>query len=161
YSLMLRVLAYAYQVPRGVPQKRLAVDLGLGLMRAMAPIAERAVRLPAGLEHPGVNAGMTVTTLRDAAPLPGGASARPIFGDRLDELAAAAADLARSNDVRNDRAHRMFVDLVERARRQLPASVAVPVSAPPPAPQTLPAPASGAPRPPKRTQGRSLAVLYD
>jgi CDGSH-type Zn-finger protein/uncharacterized Fe-S cluster protein YjdI len=163
YGLMLRLLAYAYQVPRGAPERRLAVSLGLGLMHAMAPVAERAARLPAGPAHPGVNAGMTFTALRDAAPLPPGAGAWRFFGERLDELAEAATTLARSNDARSDRARRMLVDLAERARRGTPASTAVP--APPPA-KAEPAPTPAPPSTPlvtrsKRTQGRSLAVLYD
>src|SRR5690606_18598492 len=93
YNLMLRLLAYAYQVPRGVPHKRLAIELSLGLMRIMTPVAERAVRLPVG-SRPGVNAGMTFTALRDAAPIPRGASAWRFFGERFDELVEAATALA-------------------------------------------------------------------
>lgn len=175
-SLMLRLLAYAYQAPRGA-EKRLAVDLGLGLMRAVTPSAERAVRLPAGPEHPGVNAGMTFTMLRDAAPLPRGTSAWRFFGERLDELVAAAAGLARSNDPRSERAHRTIAGLADRARRETAAFAPAPArprppEAPVPAPASPPSPPRPLPPPPppvptslvtggQRTQGRSLAVLYD
>jgi uncharacterized Fe-S cluster protein YjdI/CDGSH-type Zn-finger protein len=152
YSLMLRVLAYAYQVPRGVPEKRLAVDLGFGLMHAMAPIAERAVRLPVGTAYPGTNAGMTFTALRDTAPFPRGASAWRVFGERFDELVEAATALAK--DARSERALRMLVDLAARARRAAPASVTVQAPVPITPPNSL---VTGG----RRTQGRALAVLYD
>ncbi len=162
YSLMLRMLAYAYQVPRGVPQKRVAVDLGIGLMRAMTPIAERAVRLPIGPAHPDVNAGMTFTALRDASPLPRGASAWRVFDERFHELVDAATVLATSKDARIERALRVLVDLAARVRRVMPATVTVP--APPPVPAPAPAPAppatslvSGG----RRSQGSALTVLYD
>ncbi len=168
YNLMLRLLAYAYQVPRGVPHKRLAIDLGLGLMRIMTPVAERAVRLPVG-SRPGVNAGMTFTALRDAAPIPRGASAWRFFGERFDELVKAATALASSKDARIERALRMLVDVAARARRVAPPPTNVTVQEPPTqeaapvpavAPVPVPAPTSlvtGG----KRSQGRSLGVLYD
>ena len=73
------------------------MDLGLGLMRAMTPLAERAARLPAGPSNPGCNAGMSFTALRDAAPLPPGASAGKFFLERLHELAGGRAGAARAN----------------------------------------------------------------
>src|SRR5262249_48224651 len=48
YGLMLRLLAYTYAVPLGDPDKLLALDLAVGLMHALAPLGERAARLPAG-----------------------------------------------------------------------------------------------------------------
>lgn len=154
YGLMLRLLAHAYQTPRGDAQKRMAVDLGLGLMHAMAPVAERAVRLPAGSEHPGVNAGMTFTALRDAAPLPP-ASAWWFFGERLDELVVAASGLAAAADGRIERARRMLTDLARRARRVTPVSVAAGVATAVPLP-TAPVEISG-----RHTKGHSLDVIYD
>jgi len=54
YALMLRLLAHAYIVPRHQPDKAVAIELGLGLMHAVTPLAERAARLPAGprIPHP-------------------------------------------------------------------------------------------------------------
>jgi CDGSH-type Zn-finger protein/uncharacterized Fe-S cluster protein YjdI len=162
YSLTLRLLAYAYQLPRGVAQKRLAIELGIGLMHAMTPIAERAVRLPAGPAHPGINAGMTFTNLRDASALPRGASSWRIFSERFEELVEAATELAVSRDPRLERGLRLLVDLNARARCASPARAAVPVeppaSAPAPAPTATAAPAAVRGQ---RTQGRSLAVLFD
>jgi len=82
YALMLRLIAYSYTVRRPAPEKALAVDLALGLMRAMTQLAERAARLPAGPSNPSCNAGMSFTTLRDAAPLLPGASAHRYFTGR-------------------------------------------------------------------------------
>src|SRR6185295_989007 len=45
YMLMLRFISHSYLVPRPHPAKALCIDLALGLMRAMAPLAERAARL--------------------------------------------------------------------------------------------------------------------
>ena len=86
YMLMLRLISHSYLVPRPHPAKALCVDLALGLMRAMSPLAERAARLPAGPSNPDCNAGMSFTALRDAAPLPPGVSAGRFFLERLREL---------------------------------------------------------------------------
>ena len=51
YMLMLRLIAHSYLIPRPHPAKALCVDLGLGLMRAMAPLAEQR-RAPARRTHP-------------------------------------------------------------------------------------------------------------
>src|SRR5262249_2412212 len=67
YALLLRFLAAAYVIPASNPDKLLYVDSARGLMRALAPLAERAARLPAGPSYPGCNAGMSFTALRDAA----------------------------------------------------------------------------------------------
>src|SRR5690349_13863799 len=61
YMLMLRLISHSYLVPRPHPSKALCIDLALGLMRAMSPLAERAARLPAGPSNPEYNAGMSFT----------------------------------------------------------------------------------------------------
>ena len=76
YGLMVRLLAYAYVIRGPQAEKSLAVDLAVGLMRAITPLAERAARLPAGPSNPGCNAGMSFIALRDASPLPPGRAAR-------------------------------------------------------------------------------------
>jgi CDGSH-type Zn-finger protein/uncharacterized Fe-S cluster protein YjdI len=156
YGLMLRLLGYAYQVPRSQPEKGLCVDLGIGLMRAVTHLGERAARLPAGPQHPGVNAGMSFTALRDAAPLPVGASARRYFTERLAELSQAAEQLARGGDARCGRAARQLEALRQQADNGFstasaaslsPAFSISPAASPPtipaPAPTTVPAPAAG------------------
>jgi len=67
---MVRLLAYSYVIRGPQAEKSLAVDLAVGLMRAITPLAERAARLPAGPSNPGCNAGVSFTALRDASALP-------------------------------------------------------------------------------------------
>jgi CDGSH-type Zn-finger protein/uncharacterized Fe-S cluster protein YjdI len=94
YGLMLRLLAYAYSLPRTDAAKSAAIGLGIGLMRTIAPLAEHAARLPAGPSNPACHAGISFTTLRDTAALPAGDSAANFFRERLNEFAEAAARLA-------------------------------------------------------------------
>jgi CDGSH-type Zn-finger protein/uncharacterized Fe-S cluster protein YjdI len=131
YGLMLRLLAYAYSTAAPDPDKSLAVELSVGLMRAVGPLGEYAARLPAGPSNPNCNAGMSFTSLRDAAPLPPGISARRFFVERFAELANAAGALDSSASQRLDRGVRLIDDLARRATRgfELSASAA-PVSAP-------------------------------
>ena len=117
YALMLRLIAYSYVTPRPSPVKRLVIDLALGLMRAVTPLAERAARLPAGPSNPDCHAGMSFTALRDAAPILPGASANRFFSERLSEIAASAAVLEQSGDPRCVTASRHAADLVKRAAR--------------------------------------------
>jgi CDGSH-type Zn-finger protein/uncharacterized Fe-S cluster protein YjdI len=138
YALMLRLLAYSYLTPRPLPEKVLAVDLGLGLMRAVTLLGERAARLPAGPSNPSCNAGMSFTALRDAAALPPGASARRFFGERLAELAEAAQTLSENGDPRTVRAARIVAELALRATR----GFANAASLPPPPPASSVAPPS-------------------
>ena len=98
YGLMLRLLGYAYSIASPAPEKALAVDLGIGLMHATAALGERAARLPAGPSNPSCHAGMSFTTLRDAAPLPQGPGARRLFTERFAQFAAAAAVLAEDGE---------------------------------------------------------------
>ncbi len=144
YGLMIRLLALSYAVPRPSSHKRDAIDLALGLMHAMTPLAERAARLPAGPSHPGCNAGVSFIALRDAAPFPPGPSVARYVVERLDELAEHA--LALSRDERTARTHRILADLGARAKRGLseakpvtpvaPARVVKLPLAPPPVPTT-------------------------
>jgi CDGSH-type Zn-finger protein/uncharacterized Fe-S cluster protein YjdI len=137
YALMLRLLAHSYLVQRPTAEKALAVDLSLGLMRALTLLAERAARLPAGPSNPDCNAGVSFTALRDAASLPPGASTRRFFAERLSEMAAAADALAKNGDERVLGAARIMADLAVRADRGFQAA-----SVPPPAPPAAPAKAS-------------------
>jgi CDGSH-type Zn-finger protein/uncharacterized Fe-S cluster protein YjdI len=139
YMLMMRLLSHAYLLPRPHPAKALCIDLGLGLMRAMAPLGERAARLPAGPSHPDCNAGMSFTALRDAAPFPPGASAAKFFIERFEELTGAARALLQlsNQDARVAQAVNVLTELAQRAGRRFAMAYA-----PPPA--TLPAPAPAA-----------------
>src|SRR6185503_15299635 len=104
-------------LPRPHPAKALCVDLGLGLMRAMTPLAEHAARLPAGPSNPDCNGGMSFTALRDSAPLPPGVSAGKFFLERLRELVAGAHTLASNGDARVNQAARILGELLQRAER--------------------------------------------
>jgi CDGSH-type Zn-finger protein/uncharacterized Fe-S cluster protein YjdI len=140
YMLMLRLISHSYLLPRPHPAKALCVDLGLGLMRAMTPLAERAARLPAGPKNPDCNGGMSFTALRDAAPLPPGASAGKFFLERLHELLAGAKALesASNGDARVAQALKMLTSLTQRAERTFAGiekdSPALTAGAPAPAP---------------------------
>lgn len=169
YGLMLRLISYAYAVPRPSPEKALVVDLSLGLMRAMSVLGEHAARLPAGPSNPGCNAGMSFIALRDAGALPPGVGARRFFVERLEELAdaAAAIDGARSS-ARIARAAAQLAGIVVRARREFAALADSPAVAPTAAAAGR-QPASPAPVAPtpvmegavEAIRGEALTLLYE
>jgi CDGSH-type Zn-finger protein/uncharacterized Fe-S cluster protein YjdI len=147
YMLMLRLISHSYLVPRPHPAKALCIDLALGLMRAMTPLAERAARLPAGPANPECNAGMSFTALRDSAPLPPGASAARFFVERLRELEAAVIRLAANGDARVAQAAKVIGELAQRAVRRfatIEAENPVVLSAQGAAAQPVTAPVAGA-----------------
>lgn len=115
YQLMLRLLGYAYTIPRPNPEKGVALDLGIALMRACTLLGERATRLPAGSSNPGCNAGMSFTALRDSAPFAWGPAARRFFIERLEEFAAAGAVIAKDGEARAVGAAKLLADLAKRA----------------------------------------------
>ncbi len=146
YMLMLRLIAHSYLVPRPQPAKSLCIDLALGLMRAMAPLGERAARLPAGPSNPGCNAGMSFTALRDAAPIPPGISAGKFFVERCEEITAAAQTLASTanGDARVAQALKILTELTQRAERKFTALASEAHREPQPTPTPSPAPAAAA-----------------
>jgi CDGSH-type Zn-finger protein/uncharacterized Fe-S cluster protein YjdI len=146
YMLMLRLIAHSYLIPRPDPLKGLCIDLALGLMRAMAPLGDRAARLPAGPSNPDCHAGMSFTTLRDAAPCPPGASSARFFSERFEELGAAARHLlAGSNgDARVAQSVRVLAELAQRAAKRLAPAAAPANSATAPAPAASTAAAAAA-----------------
>lgn len=165
YGLMLRLMAYAYVVPGPSEEKSLAVDLALSLMRACTPLAEHAARLPAGPSNPQCHAGMSYTALRDAAPLPLGASSWRFFGERMADLARAGAALALSaNNERTQRASAMLASLATRTQRAQQRGFA-PKTAAAPAPEKP----AAMPAPPVPTtsdgvdsiEGEKLTLLYE
>jgi CDGSH-type Zn-finger protein/uncharacterized Fe-S cluster protein YjdI len=115
YALMLRQLAYAYSVRGPSPEKSLAVDLGIGLMQALVPLAERAARLPAGASNPHCNAGVTFIAPRDSAALIPGVAARRLFIERFGQLAEAGTRLAAPGEVRARAAADALARLAARA----------------------------------------------
>jgi hypothetical protein len=123
YGMMLRLIAYSYSVARPSPDKALAIDLGISLMRAVALYGERAARLPAGASNPNCNAGMSFTILRNASALPAGAGARRFFAERFAELAQGAERLAQSGDARAIAGAEQLAALKRRAQDIFGASV--------------------------------------
>jgi CDGSH-type Zn-finger protein/uncharacterized Fe-S cluster protein YjdI len=167
YGLMTRLIAYSYGVARPAPEKAVAVDLGVGLMKAVTLLAERAARLPAGPSNPECHAGVTFVALRDAAGFPPGVAARRFFSERLAELAKAASSLGDA-DERTRRSARLLEELAARARRDL--DRAAPPSSNPAAPQpAAPSRTAAASQPPApRTvagvdeiEGKGLTLLFD
>ena len=173
YALMLRLLGYSYLVPREDADKSLAVGLAIALMRAITPLAERAARLPAGAANATCNAGMSFTALRDAAPLPPGASARRFFVERLAELSAAAATLATSGDARAAASARALALVASRAADRFSLTPARREAAPAPAAEPEGAALMPAARTPTaipaptqvdgidHIEGDKLTLLYD
>jgi CDGSH-type Zn-finger protein/uncharacterized Fe-S cluster protein YjdI len=117
YGLMLRMIAYSYAVHGPSPEKALAVDLGICLMRAVVPLAERAARLPAGPSNPACHAGMSFTALRDNASLPQGRAARRFFVERFSQLAEVGEKLRKPDDARSNAAADLLTSLAKRAAR--------------------------------------------
>lgn len=178
YALMLRLLAYSYLIRRPEPEKALAVDLALGLMRGFTPLAERAARLPAGPSHPDCHAGVSFTTLRDAAAFPPSPGARHALLERLGEITEAARQLDQHGDERTAQALRQFEALLERATRGFAAAnqsrpltdaaALAPSSSPAPAPvaSTTSTTLNGIPVPRVENgveyiEGKQLTLVYE
>jgi len=166
YGLMLRLLGHCYAVPNGNPEKALAVELSVGLMHALVPLAERAARLPAGPSNPQCNAGLSFIALRDASPLPPGISARRFFIERLTQLAEAAKTLDETGDARTHQTASILAKLAHRATAMFNVAAASPSPAVEVSP--MPAPASD-PKTPARSvhdgieevEGEKLTLIYE
>jgi CDGSH-type Zn-finger protein/uncharacterized Fe-S cluster protein YjdI len=165
YALMLRQLAYAYSVRGPGPEKSLAVDLGIGLMQALVPLAERAARLPAGPSNPHCNAGVTFIAPRDSAALIPGVAARRLFIERFGQLAQAATRLAARGEARACAAADALARLAARAARgfelSAAASVAMAPSAPPPTPAAAAAPEPSVANGVERVRGARLELDFE
>ncbi len=118
YGLMLRLLAYAYSLPASQKaEKSFVMDMGIGLMRAMALLGEQAARLPAGDANPNCNAGVSFTILRDTAAFPIGEAAELFFVDRLSELTEAVQKLQEMGAVRYVQAAQIISGLLQKAQQ--------------------------------------------
>ena len=165
YGLMQRLLAYTYTVPAPDPDKCLSLDLGIGLMRALAPLAERAARLPAGPSNPDCHAGVTFITLRDTSPLPAGPSARRFFLERFQQLSEAAERLTATGDPRTIAAASVFKHLAQQAEQGFDLSRPAPsAAASTPAPAAAPtpsAPASTVQDGIEQVEGEKLTLMFE
>ena len=164
YALMLRLLAYSYQIPRPLPEKTLAIDVARGLMRIVSMLGERAATLPAGPSAPGCNAGMSFTALRGSVAFPPGPGARRFFVERLGELARAANELDAGDST--DVVRRSLDELCNRAARGF-ASVTT-TAAQPPTPVEITQPADSATPPVPQVvdgvdsiEGKKLTLIYE
>ena len=98
YGHMLRCLVQAYGRGDDRDGKRLFVNTAIDLMEVLPPVAEHLASLPAGAAHPGVNAGITFTMLRDIAKVPAGTGERRMMAERLVELARHARRIFPAGD---------------------------------------------------------------
>jgi CDGSH-type Zn-finger protein/uncharacterized Fe-S cluster protein YjdI len=167
YGLMQRLLAYTYAVPTQDPDKALSLDLAVGLMHALVPLAERAARLPAGPSNPGCHAGVSFITLRDSSALPPGPSARRFFLERFEQLAEAAARMQETGDARTVAAASIFSKLSQKATQGFDLSRAAPSAAAPVSPPVSATLATPPPAPTsiqdgvEQVEGEKLTLLYE
>jgi CDGSH-type Zn-finger protein/uncharacterized Fe-S cluster protein YjdI len=70
--------------------QRLFVSAAIDMMELLPPIGCYLASLPAGGSHPGVNAGVTFTMLRDIARLPRGPGEKRMMAERVVEIAKGA-----------------------------------------------------------------------
>jgi hypothetical protein len=97
YGLMLSLLGQAYAPSAHGGVRKAYIDAALTIMRAVVSMAEDLARLPAGPEHPGINAGMTFAVPRNLRPRDP-AVARAVHQERLLQLQQHAAGLLKGND---------------------------------------------------------------
>jgi hypothetical protein len=96
YNHMLRLLSQAYgRAAPAVKDQRMLVEGAMQLMHALAAVGEHLTTLPASLAAPGVNAGMTFTTLRATEPLVEGSGEWAVLAERFGELATAMRAMCR------------------------------------------------------------------
>ncbi|MEX2276864.1 MAG: CDGSH iron-sulfur domain-containing protein, partial [Cucumibacter sp.] len=92
YGHMLRCLTQAWGRHADDQQhKRMLVDTARELMGVIDKVAGHLASLPAGKDHPGVNAGITFTMLRDLQRVPTGVGELRMLGERVVELSHHAA----------------------------------------------------------------------
>lgn len=92
YNMMLRFIVQGYgRDPEEADHKRLFITLSREMMSLLTAVGEYLCTLPAGPEHPGVNAGVTFTIARGIGRLPPGRSEMRLMQERLDEIAGHSA----------------------------------------------------------------------
>jgi CDGSH-type Zn-finger protein/uncharacterized Fe-S cluster protein YjdI len=162
YGLMLRLLAYSYGLRGPSTEKSLVVDLAIGLMQALMPLAQRAARLPAGPSNPQCNAGVSFIAPRDSGALPPGAAARRLFVERFAQLAQAGALLAAEADgTRTRTAAAQLASLSARAARSFERAAAPSPAAGAAAPAAGVAPAPVVLAGVETIRGAQLDLIYE
>jgi hypothetical protein len=95
YGLLLRLLIQSFARPRngsGSDQKAL-MGAAFDLMHVLGASANALALLPANLEHPGINAGISFTMLRGVEPLLKGKFEAAMLRDQFEALAVASQSL--------------------------------------------------------------------
>ncbi|MEJ0011554.1 MAG: ferritin-like domain-containing protein [Bauldia sp.] len=88
YSHALRCLVQSYgRTADDQAAKKMYLDAAIDLMFVLTEIGPYLASLPAGKAHPGVNAGVTFTMLRDFARLPRGPGEARMIAERFIEMA--------------------------------------------------------------------------
>jgi len=94
YGHMLRCLVQSYGRGReGEAGKHLYSGMATDLMPVLDTLGSHLASLPASPSHPGINAGMTFTMLRDVAKLPPGPGEARFMAERLLDMAKHADQL--------------------------------------------------------------------
>ena len=90
YGHMLRCLVQAFGRGDDEEGKRLFVGSAIDIMEILPGVSGHLASLPASHHHPGVNAGITFTMLRDIAQLPRGPGEKRMMAERVAELGKQA-----------------------------------------------------------------------
>jgi CDGSH-type Zn-finger protein/uncharacterized Fe-S cluster protein YjdI len=150
YSHALRCLVQSYgRAADDQATKKAYVDAAIDLMFVLTEIGPYLASLPAGKSHPGINAGVTFTMLRDLARLPRGPGEARMIAERFIEMAHHARSVCPTG---HELAH--IAEAIEKvgAKFGLPevATVTSKVAAPRPVPvQPIPLEPSAPPVTPK------------
>jgi CDGSH-type Zn-finger protein/uncharacterized Fe-S cluster protein YjdI len=163
YGHALRCLVQSYGRERGGTAKRQLVDAAIDLMMILSEIGPYLASLPASHAHPGINAGVTFSMLRDVARLPEGENERRIIAERFVDMGKHAhtvfpaghelAGLAAKFDA-------LAVRFGVENLRTVNAPEAAPVTAAAPKPADVPPsaePASG----PEIAEGKAITIRFD
>jgi uncharacterized Fe-S cluster protein YjdI len=143
------------------------LSTSFALMRVLVPLGQELAARPANAQLPGVNAGLTFTSLRTLAYLPE-AAARPFVAARLHELSQRAHRLAgQANELNQAVPRANLLRALESQREDLLPSTASPSPAAIVAPPAIAAPAvpmAAAPQPVNPVQiarGRALTIHFE
>jgi len=162
YTTSLRCLAQGFGAAEPAAK---AAWLGVSaeLMRALVPVGQGLAARPAHADVALPHAGLTFTSLRTLAPLPGGTAAR-FVAERLGELVARARAL-RVVAVPGETTStwQRVIDALLRQQRRLEAldGAAPPAPEPPAAPAAAPPAAQAPASPVEVVTGRALTVLFE
>ena len=167
YGHMLRCLVQSYGRNAGEDaDKRLYIGTAIDLMETLAQVGPHLASLPASRSHPGVNAGVTFTMLRDVQRLPRGPGEKRMMAERVAEMSRHAHHLFREGHELNgicETLERMLAafaipDLRTVGRAHGPPPPPKAATPPPPKPDDLP---SGVIGKVEVAEGRDLTVRFE